>query len=187
MRNTEFKETGVRLFSEGLVGGNFGNISVRGVSDDGRDGFFITSSGSYLDEEDDLKFVDMKGNPDTGASSEWRVHHRIYSRSPEISAIVHAHPAMSVAASFYYDEIIPNDSEGKMLCPKIPVRTGEPGTEELAENIASAVSISPVAIARGHGTFACAGTLKEAYLLTSIAEHACRVIYYMGGFGGRSL
>lgn len=181
MQNKEFEIIGKRLFNEGLVGGNFGNISLR--TDEG---FLITKSGSYLDESDDLKFVSKDGVPETGASSEWRVHHESY-RLTGKGAIVHAHPAFSVAASFYYNEIIPEDSEGKMLCPVIPVVTGEPGTDVLAGNVSEGLRISPVVIAKGHGTFAAGIDLKEAYLLTSIAEHACKIIYLMGGFGGLSL
>lgn len=180
MRIKEFEIIGKRLFNEGLVGGNFGNLSLKD-----KDGFFITQSGSYLDEPGDLKFVSMDKTVESGASSEWRVHYETY-KLTEKEAIVHAHPAYSVAASFFYSEVIPEDSEGKMLCPVIPVVAGEPGSDILANNISVALKDAPVVIAKGHGTFATGKDLKEAYLLTSIAEHACKVIYLMGGFGGLS-
>jgi len=47
---------------------------------------------------------------------------------------------------------------------------------ELARNVAAALSRVKVVVARGHGTFAVGDTLREAYLLTSLAEHASRVI-----------
>ena len=181
MQSPEFEIIGKRLFNEGLVGGNFGNMSIRRD-----DGIYITESGSYLDEPANLKFISMDGVSEPGASSEWRVHYLTYKNS-EKKAIVHAHPVFSVAASFYYTEIIPEDSEGKMLCPVIPVVSGEPGSDILAQNVSEALKNYPVVIAKGHGTFAAANTLKEAYLLTSIAEHACKIIYFMGGFGGLSL
>ncbi|MDD4126732.1 MAG: aldolase [Methanomicrobium sp.] len=180
MQNSDFESIGKRLFNEGLVGGNFGNMSIRR-----EDGIYITRSGSYLDEPGDLKFVSMDGVPEKGASSEWRVHYETY-KLTDTNAIVHAHPAYSVAASFYYSEIIPEDSEGKMLCPAIPVVTGEPGTDILAQNVSKALAKAPVVIAKGHGTFTTGKDLKEAYLLTSIAEHACKIIYLIGGFGGLS-
>ncbi len=40
-----FERIGKRLFAEHLVGGNFGNMSVR----DGDTGFFIKKTGAYLD------------------------------------------------------------------------------------------------------------------------------------------
>ncbi|MBN2734342.1 MAG: aldolase [Methanomicrobiaceae archaeon] len=181
MQIKEFELIGKRLFSEGLVGGNFGNMSLKTA-----EGFWITKSGSYLDEPGELKFVSNEGVFESGASSEWRVHHQSYNSTGK-GAIVHAHPGYSVAASFYYDEIIPEDSEGKMLCPLIPVVTGEPGTDLLARNVSEALRMSPVVIAKGHGTFSMGKDLKEAYLLTSIVEHSCKIIYLMGGFGGLSL
>ena len=180
MQTKEFKLIGQRLFDEGLVAGNFGNMSVRI-----RGGFLITSNGSFLDEEESLRFVSMDGVPETGSSSEWRVHHLSYI-SGDAEAIVHAHPPFSVAASLLYNEIIPEDSEGRMFCPLIPVVSGEPGTAELAENISKSLVSNKVVIAKGHGTFAKGKDLKEAYLLTSIVEHCCRILYYLGGFGGRS-
>ncbi|MDD1715474.1 MAG: fuculose phosphate aldolase, partial [Methanolinea sp.] len=41
----EFKRIGTRLRQEGLIGANFGNLSVRAD-----DGFYITRTGSYLDD-----------------------------------------------------------------------------------------------------------------------------------------
>ncbi|MDD2470765.1 MAG: fuculose phosphate aldolase, partial [Methanocorpusculum sp.] len=42
----DFTRIGRRLFSEHLVGGNFGNMSVRA-----EEGYFITKTGSYLDAD----------------------------------------------------------------------------------------------------------------------------------------
>ena len=181
MQNKEFKRIGERLFNEGLVAGNFGNMSVRV-----RGGFLITSNGASLDEEESLKFVTFDGTPEEGASSEWRVHHKTYV-SGDAEVIIHAHPPFSVAASLVYNEIIPEDSEGKMLCPVIPIVSGDPGTEELAVNVSESLKSNPVVIAKGHGTFAKGKTLKEAYVLTSTAEHCCKILYYLGGFGGLNL
>ncbi|QYZ78257.1 aldolase [Methanofollis formosanus] len=178
MPDQEFVRIGKRLFSEGLVGGNFGNISLRTA-----EGFYITRTGAYLDVPGAPVLVPFDGPAPAGASSEYRVHQAIYRRI-EHRAIVHAHPAHAVAASVVLSTIVPVDSEGEMLCPEIPVVGGAPGTEELAENVAEALEKRPLVIARGHGTFAAAADLDRAYLLTSLAEHSCRVLAYSGFFGG---
>ncbi len=176
MQNPDFTRIGRRLFNEGLVGGNFGNMSIR--SDNG---YLITRSGSYLDDAGELIRV-IPGEPvPKGASSEYRVHEAIY-RETEHDAIVHAHPSCAVAASLLMDQIIPIDSEGEMLCPEISVVEGVPGSQELAENCADILKKSNLVIARGHGTFAAAKTIDEAYLFTSLAEHASRVLFYTGHF-----
>jgi len=166
----EFRLIGERLIREGLVSGNFGNMSVRS-----RDGFLITATGSYLDDPGPLVAVPLGGPAPRSASSEWRVHNAVYAQAIH-RAIVHAHPVHAVALSLAVDSIIPRDSEGEILAPLIPVTSGQPGSVELARNVAAALSRVKVVVARGHGTFAVGDTLREAYLLTSLAEHASRVI-----------
>lgn len=174
----QFSTIGRRLFSENLIGGNFGNMSAR----EGVDQFLITRTGSYLDDPGELVLVPLQGEVPSHASSEWKVHRSIYERTPGVQAIVHAHPPYSVAASIVMDELIPLDSEGKMFCPKIQIVNGDPGTQDLADQIAEALSKAQVCIARGHGTFATGETLQEAYLYTSIVEHASRIISLIPSF-----
>jgi L-fuculose-phosphate aldolase len=171
MYSGEFERIGKRLFAEHLVGGNFGNISIR----EHNKGFFIKRTGAYLDIAGELVFVPLYGDVPQNASSEYRVHREVY-RKTEFQAIVHAHPPCAVAASLVMDEVIPEDSEGEMLSPRIPVVKGAPGSQEIAENVSNALVLSKLVIARGHGTFAGGKTLDEAYIYTSLAEHSCRVL-----------
>jgi len=167
----EFERIGKRLFAEHLVGGNFGNISVR----KGDEGFFIKRTGDYLDDVHELVFVPFAGAVPTNASSEYRVHREVY-KSSSHQAIVHAHPQAAIAASLVIDVVLPEDSEGKMFCPEIPVVDGAPGTQELADNVARMLKTTKLVIVRGHGTFAAGKSLDEAYQFTSLAEHSCRVL-----------
>lgn len=121
MQNPDFERIGKRLFSEGLVSANFGNISVR----KGDEGFFIKRAGAYLDTPGDPIFVPMEGDVPKEASSEYRVHRAVYKKSPH-AAVIHAHPPYAVAISLVFDEVIPKDSEGEMFCPIIPIVKGRP-------------------------------------------------------------
>jgi L-fuculose-phosphate aldolase len=172
----EFERIGKRLFTEGLVGANFGNMSVRG-----EDGFYITRTGCYLDVPCNPVFVPMEGLAPGEASSEYRVHREVYRRTRHC-AIVHAHPPYACAASLLFDEILPEDSEGELLCPVIPVVRGKPGSDELAHVVAEALILGKLAIARGHGTFSAGKDLDEAYVLTSLGAHACQVLWLLGQF-----
>jgi L-fuculose-phosphate aldolase len=149
------------------------------VRDD--DGFYIKRTGAYLDVAEHPVFVPLSGTAPAEASSEYRVHREVYSHTPHL-AIVHAHPPAAIAASLVLDEVIPEDSEGLMFCPKIPVVAGAPGSQEVADNVARALISSKLVIARGHGTFSAGKTLDEAYLFTSLAEHSCRVLALKKGF-----
>jgi len=170
MYGTEFERIGKRLFAEHLVGGNFGNISIRHD-----DGFYIKHTGAYLDVAAEPLFVPLYGDVPAGVSSEYRVHREVYRRT-NYAAIVHAHPPAAIAASLVLSPIISEDSEGELLCPVIPVVTGTPGSQEIADNVSQALTQFTMVIARGHGTFAAGKSLDEAYLLTSLAEHTCRIL-----------
>lgn len=178
MLDQEFERIGKRLFLEGLVGANFGNMSVRAEG-----GFYITKTGAYLDSCGMPVYVPHTGDVPREASSEYRAHRAVY-RATEHQAIVHAHPVHAVAASLDHDLVRPVDSEGGMLCPEIPVVTGSPGTNEIAENVAGALQAGHIVIVRGHGTFAAGRTLDEAYIYTSIAEYACRILFLSGRLRG---
>ncbi len=166
----DFSRIGLRLVTEKLVGGNFGNISIRSG-----EGFYITRQGSYLDIPGEPVYVPLEGHVPLQASSEHRVHRQIYKKTPHL-AVVHAHPPHAIALSLAKDGISPVDSEGLLFCPFIPVVKGFPGSEELAENVSHELLASSVTIARGHGTFAGGKDLDEAYIRTSLAEHSCRVL-----------
>jgi L-fuculose-phosphate aldolase len=169
--DNDFERIGRRLFSEHLVCGNFGNVSRR----EGDRGFLIKRTGAYLDAPDDYVFVPLVGDIPKDASSEYRVHRAVFERTAHL-AIIHAHPPFAVAASLVMDLVKPLNSEGKLFCPLIPVVNGAPGSEELANNVANALTHSAIVIARGHGTFAAGATLDEAFRLTSLAEHSCKVL-----------
>lgn len=170
----EFARIGRRLFTEALLGANFGNMSLRLG-----DGFYITRNGSYLDIPGEPVYVPLEGPFPEQASSEYRVHRQIY-KMTSYGAVVHAHPPYAVALSFSNAAIIPVDTEGIMFCPFLPVVEGKPGSEELAVNIARGLLSSCIAIARGHGTFTGGRNLDEAYIRTSLAEHSCRILILIG-------
>lgn len=166
----EFGRVGKRLFAEGLIRANFGNMSRRSG-----EGFLITRSGSYLDTPGEPVFVPLSGPVPENASSEYRVHREVY-LTTEHQALVHAHPPHAIVCSLDRDQIEPVDVEGGLFAPVIPVVTGPCGSQELAAAIARALTDGKVAVARWHGTFATGKSLDEAFLYTSLAEHSCRIL-----------
>jgi L-fuculose-phosphate aldolase len=170
--SADLARVGRRILAEGLVSGNFGNASVRAD-----DVFLVKRTGAYLDDPGPLVPVPFEGDIPPGASHESLVHRAVYNLTPH-GAILHTHPPFAVTLSLDRDEIVPVDPEGLLLCPRIPVVAGDPGTQALGDRVAHALMHGRIAIARGHGTFAAGKTLEEAYLVTSAAEHACRMLVY---------
>ncbi len=176
----ELSKFGRKLVEGGFVSSHFGNISVR-VGDR----MLITRSGSMLDEikETDIVEVDIskKGSFDLIASSESVVHRMIYGRTSAL-AVIHAHCPHSVIMSLLSstgETIEPVDSEGQYFLHEIPIVKGGIGTSELAENVSTALKDHKSVIVKGHGTFAVGKILEEAFIATAMAEHSCRVKYFM--------
>jgi L-fuculose-phosphate aldolase len=176
----ELAKVGRRAIAEGLVSANFGNASLRTGA-----GFLVKQSGAYLDDPGPLVPVSLEGDIPPDASRESLVHRAIYRVTPHL-AILHTHPPYAVALSFGLDEIIPADPEGLLLCPGIPVVDGDPGSLILGDRVAHALQHGKIVIARGHGTFAAGKDLEEAYIVTSAAEHACRILYLAGTLARQS-
>jgi L-fuculose-phosphate aldolase len=95
-------------------------------------------------------------------------------------AIVHAHTKYTVFRSLIGDSIEPVDSEGRLLLgAKVPVLAPEKtvASEEvaalMAEQVASGVA---VAVIRGHGPFAWADSLENAFRLISCLEYSAEML-----------
>jgi L-fuculose-phosphate aldolase len=169
---------GRRVLAEGLASGNFGNASLRS-----RGGFLVKRSGAYLDDPGPLVFVPLEGEIPPEASRESPVHRAIYLETGH-RAVLHVHPPFAVTLSLSREKIVPVDCEGLLLSPAIPVVAGAPGSQRLGDRVAEALLRGKIAIARGHGTFAAGKDLEEAYLVTTAAEHACRVLWLKTALSG---
>ncbi|UCH51096.1 MAG: aldolase [Chloroflexota bacterium] len=176
---SQFQAVGRDLCARGLVSSHSGNLSIKLG-----ERLCITHRGSMLSclEEHDLVETGINKNDRFTplASTELAVHRAIYKRTPA-SAIVHAHPAYAIALSFTEQEIIPCDVEGNLLLSKVPVlgwgTTIKPG--EFAKEIADELTRHKIVLVYGHGSFAAAQLLEEAYQYTSALEESCRLLYLL--------
>jgi L-fuculose-phosphate aldolase len=76
------------------------------------------------------------------------------------------------------DMIEPADSEGQYFLGEIPVVMGGIGSDELADNLSSALASHRAAVVYSHGTFAIGRVLDEAYVMTTQVEHSCKIRYW---------
>lgn len=91
-------EAGLKIYQRGLVAANDGNLSVRV----GENALWVTPTGvsKGFMTEDMLVKLDLDGNVLAGtrkASSETKMHLRIYQENPDVRAVVHAHPPAATA------------------------------------------------------------------------------------------
>ena len=185
----EIAKFGRKLVEQGLVSSHFGNISMR-VGDH----MYITRSGSMLDEitKDDVVRVSIykPTSLDLIASSEVTAHREIYKNTSAL-AIIHDHSPFAVIESLIHrekglDRITPIDSEGSYFLHDIPIVEGGIGTEKLAKNLANALQERKAAVVYSHGVFARGSILEEAFVVASMVEHSCKMMYYFDIWKRRS-
>ena len=172
----DLERFGKRLARDGLVRSSSGNMSIRV-----EDKIFITTSGSMLDELDEINIVEIdlySSEFYDRASRESIVHCEIYKKTPSL-AVIHARPPFAVVLSLLMDgSVEPMDIEGKHFFDTIPIVNGGTGSTELAEAVGETLNDFNGLIVRGHGTFTAGKNVEEAYLTTCAIEYSCKISYH---------
>jgi len=169
---------GRRLYEQGLVVSNDGNISARLA--DGT--VLITPSGvskGYLTAEM-LVVVDLDGNRLEGEgvpSSETGLHLRLYRENPEIRGVVHAHPP---AAAVFASAGIPLDrailQEAVVQLGVIPVAPyALPGSPAVGESVAPLCRDYNGALLEYHGAVTWGDSVQQALHRMETLEYCARV------------
>lgn len=174
-------EAGRRMYQKGFVAANDGNISAR-VSDTLLWATPTGESKGFM-TEDMLVKLDLDGNIVEGTrkpSSEIKMHLRIFKESPEVLAVVHAHPA--VAAAFAAAGIpleLALLQEAVVLLGVVPVAPyALPGSEALAESVAPFVVEYNGLLLEHHGAVTWGdGVMQALYRLESLEYNATVAMY----------
>lgn len=176
-----------RLYERELIVANAGNVSARV----GRDRFLTTPSGvckGWL-EPGDLVVVDGQGRRLAGSrppSSEFEMHRVIYEERPDVSAIVHAHPALATAFTVAGRDLgEPILTEGLLTIGEIvtaPYAT--PGTPAVGAGLRDLVRQHDAILLAHHGAVTCAKDLDTAFWYMEIVEHTARTYLAAEALGG---
>ena len=187
-RLKEFNSVGRDLAASGAVTSHGGNMSI---SDGNK--IWITRTGSQLGHigASDIIQVDWQpSNADKDASMElvvhramyhaWAEHQRAIEQPFSGAAIVHTHGLHTTFHSLTKDTLVPVDSEGLFVLGQFVAVLDVQQTiasEEVAELMAGVIEHGDkVAIVRGHGPFALAGTLADAHRLVSCLEYSASML-----------
>lgn len=167
----EMIATCISMNDKGINQGTAGNISVR-VDE----GFLITPSGVPYGEmvPADIVLMDLDANS-TGTrkpSTEWRFHRDIMRQKPEVGAIIHLHSMFCTSLSMLHREIPAVHymiaAAGGPTIPCVPYSTW--GTQELADNILSALQNRLACLLANHGMVCVGPNLKKAAWLAVEVE-----------------
>lgn len=182
-------EAAKRMYSEKLVSGTSGNVSLRNMSGKS-DSFFITpSSISYIKmKEEDIVEMNIAGEPIKEgqiASSEWQMHLEIYKKYPHINAIIHTHSPYATAFAVNHQEIpmIVVEMRPYLGGDVKVVPFEEAGSFELGERILPFLEDRNACLLANHGTISCGKDMDDAYEVCEYLEEAARIYYYAKTLG----
>ncbi len=162
-----------------LVVGSGGNLSAR---EPGSGTCWVTATGTWLDRLEPAEFTELRiadgavVGEHPQPSSEWRLHTETYRVRPDVNAIVHLHPQLSVLLAALGHEITLLTSDHLYYLREVAVRTfAHPGTTELARDAAQAVAGGANAVVLGHhGCSVLADTVELAHKRAFNLEEAAR-------------
>ncbi|WP_328893218.1 class II aldolase/adducin family protein [Streptomyces sp. NBC_00236] len=178
--------TARRTASEGLVVGTSGNVSAR-VGET----VLVTPSGVPYDRlrPEDLTGVDPEGNQVLGTmapTSELPLHLAVY-RNTDAAAVVHTHAVHATAVSTLVAEVPSVHYAAAMLGGPVRVAAyARYGTDELAENMLTALRDRTGCLLGNHGTVTYGASLDEAYDRTAQLEWLCRLWLTASSVPGRT-
>lgn len=174
-------------YSRGYLCGTEGNLSIR-LADDR---ILSTASNTCkgLITEDDLVLTTLNGAHTRSSkkpSTELKMHLLAYQLRPDISAVMHAHPtvtvAMTVAGKKLSPAILP-----EVLCNlgTIPVASyATPSTDEVPESLRPFLAESDAIVLDHHGAITLGTNLHEAYFKMEMLEHHSQTLMIAELLGG---
>ena len=175
-----FKENLVRYYAWlryfGYNDSHSGNASIRI-----EDIIWVTPSGACADTliADDLIECDITGTIGQNASYDARLHIEVYKRNPKAQAVLHSHGPHTIALTINGNDFTPEDFEGKLYFPIVPVHSidFDKYADDSPEIVANCLSKYCITVVRGHGVYACAESLNLAYKWTCSLEHSANIAY----------
>ena len=169
----EICEVGHKIYAEGFVAANDGNISVK-ISENE---YYCTPTGvskgdltpdMIIKVDKDGKKLEGKLNP----SSEIKMHMRVYRERPDVTAVVHAHPPVATAftvADIDLDQyILP---EAVLTIGNVPTCDyGTPSTMEIPDSLDPYLQQHDAFLLRNHGALTVGCTLQKAFFVMEEVE-----------------
>jgi L-fuculose-phosphate aldolase len=188
----EITRVGRLMYEKGFIAASDGNISAR--LDDRR--ILITPSGLHkgMMEPDQLLVVDQNGRrvgPSTAANrqlkptSELPMHLEAFRQRPDIQAVVHAHPPVTVALS------IAGVPLSECLLPEVIVFLGiiptsaysTPSSEENVGAIRQLIVNHDALVLQRHGSLTVGDSPMQAFMRLETVEQNSRIAFMLRQLG----
>ena len=175
----------LKVAERGWAPGSSGNTSLRLPN---TNNFLIKATGESMTwtEPNAILKIDGDGKIITGVgkpSKEVRFHLGIYSKRPEVGAVIHAHPPYATSWAIAGTVFPMVTGPAKIYLKKIPMVPPAPGgSPELAKMVTEAFADESIKVVlmQGHGLVAAGRTIFEAFNFVDWAEDAARAAVYTG-------
>lgn len=186
----EICEYGKRIYNNGFVAANDGNISVK-VDDNT---YFATPTGvskGYMTPDMICK-VDGQGNLKEPCkwkpSSEFKMHLKVYQERPDVNAVVHAHPPIATSfaiAGIPLDKLIM--PEAVIFLGSVPIaQYGTPSTMEIPESLEPYIQEHDAILLANHGALSFGVDLNTAFFRMESTEFYAKLFLYARLLGGET-
>ncbi|MEM7263075.1 MAG: class II aldolase/adducin family protein [Planctomycetota bacterium] len=170
-----------RTYDAGYAAATDGNVSARLSAET----LLISPSGCCLGElqPDELIPVDLDGrarleSPGRRPTSEFRMHLAVYQARPDVSAVLHAHPPITIAFSIAGESlepcIIPEVVVGLGTIPTVDYTT--PTTPETAAAVGREIARRDALVLQNHGTVTVGRRIVDAFYKLDKVEHSARIL-----------
>ena len=182
-------DIGKRIYNQGMVAANDGNISVKlndheflctptGVSK----GFMTPEFICKVDENGKV----LQANEGFKPSSEIKMHMRVYKERPDVKSVVHAHPiyatSFAIAGIPLTQPIMP---EAVIALGCVPIAEyGTPSTEEIPDAVSKYLQYFDAVLLANHGALTYSDSLLNAYHKMESVEFYAQLLYQSKLLGG---
>ena len=184
----EICEIGRRIYNDGFVAANDGNISIK-VDEDT---YFVTPTGvskGYMTPEMICKVdknLNMKEPNKWKPSSEVKMHLRVYQERPDVKAVVHAHPPIATSfaiAGIPLDKLIM--PEAVIFLGAVPIAEyGTPSTMEIPDSLMPYIQDYDAILLANHGALSFGVDLNTAFFRMESTEFYAKLMMYSTLLGG---
>lgn len=175
-------DIGQRLWQQGFVAANDGNISAR-ISDNE---ILTTPTGiskGFMTEDMIIK-MNLQGeilseNPGYKPSSEVKMHIEVYCQRPDVYGIVHSHPPYATSFAVIGEPLEKNLlPEAVLFLGLVPLAEyGTPSTDEVPESLVPHLETSDAVLLENHGSITVGADLMTAYFRTETLEHYAKIYH----------
>jgi ribulose-5-phosphate 4-epimerase/fuculose-1-phosphate aldolase len=168
---------GEAVVRAGLVVGSGGNLSARAP---GADTVRVTAAGAWLDRlEPSTLLPSPWATGALGVTSEFALHGAVYRVRPDINAVIHLHPQITVLLDSLGEQIRLITTDHLYYVRRVGVTPFHPpGTQALADAVAEAVADgTDCVILPHHGCAVLADSVDLALRRALNLEEAARLTY----------